>query len=218
MRKVCITILILVFVALCALPLLRPATATPIHSTATDKLGGYTGNSGSGAADNVKADLDIVDALVDLVLVNQNGTGDLIAGREYALTMNMGSANDDDLFEVLGGPILITSLTFYCTTDVGATNTWTIILDHADKDVEFTSAVDVAGANDGDRIVFTSANPAILTILALTANIGSTNLMSPWFCPVGMIEVVNDDSTTTGVFDVYITFIPLTTGVTVTAK
>ncbi len=142
----------------------------------------------------------------------------LVPGRQYSLTMNMGSANDDDLFDVAGGPILINSLTFYCTTDVAAANTWTIMLDHADKDIEFTTAVDVAAANDGDRIVFSAANPSVITILALTDNVGSGNPMIPWFCPVGMLEVVNDDSTQVGVFDVYMTFTPLSEGVIVTAK
>ena len=142
----------------------------------------------------------------------------LVAGKSYSLTMNMGAANDDDLFNIVGGPILITSLSFYCTTDVAAANTWTIKLDHVDKDVEFTTAVDVAAANDGDRIVFSAANPAVITILALTDNVGSGNPMIPWFCPVGMLEVVNDDSTQVGVFDVYITFIPLTGGITVTPQ
>ncbi len=142
----------------------------------------------------------------------------LVAGKSYSLTMTMGSAHSDDLFLVAGGPIMITDLSFYCTTDVASTNTWTIILDHADKDVEFTSAVDVATANDGDRIVFSAANPAVITILALTNEVGSGNPMYDWFCPIGMIEVVNDDSTQVGVFEVYMTFIPLTNGVTVTPK
>jgi len=142
----------------------------------------------------------------------------LVAGQSYSLTMNMGAAHSDDLFAVAGGPILITDLTFYCTTDVASTNTWTIFLDHADKDVEFTSAIDAAAANDGDRIVFSAANPAVITILALTAEVGSGNPMYDWFCPIGMIEVNNDDSTQTGVFDVYMTFIPLTDGVTVTPQ
>jgi hypothetical protein len=142
----------------------------------------------------------------------------LVAGQSYSLTMNMGAANDDDLFDIVGGPILITSLSFYCTTDVASTNTWTIKLDHVDKDVEFTTAVDVAAANDGDRIIFSAANPSVISILALTDNVGSGNPMIPWFCPEGMLEVVNDDSTQVGVFDVYITFIPLADGITVTAQ
>ncbi len=142
----------------------------------------------------------------------------LVAGQSYSLTMNMPAAHSDDLFDIVGGPILITSLSFYCTTDVASTNTWTIMLDHVDKDVEFTTAVAVTAANDGDRIVFSAANPSVITILALTTNVGSGNPMIPWFCPVGMLEVVNDDSTQVGVFDVYMTFMPLTGGITVTPQ
>ncbi len=142
----------------------------------------------------------------------------LSAGTEYSVTMNMAVADDDNLFAVAGGPIMITSLSFYCTTDVDGAQVWTIFLDHTDKDVEFTSAVDIVAANDGDRIVFSAANPAVPTILALTNEVGSGNPMYPWFCPVGMIEVNNDNSQQAGVFDVYMTFIPLTDGVTVTAQ
>jgi len=183
------------------------------------KLGAFTGpEAGAAQDDNVKASLDLAHTDLDSVLVNQAGTGTLAAGRTYSITMTMPAADSDDLFLVAGGPILINTLTFYCTTDVDGANTWTIIVDHATKDIEFTDAVDIQAANDGDRIVFSAANPAAMSIVALTANVGSSNLMGPWFCPPGMIEVTNDDSTQAGVFEVYMTFTPLTTGVTVTAQ
>ena len=215
--KISITVLLVCALLLVCLTM-RSTTARPINDVDI-QLGAFTGpETGAAQDDNVKASLDLAHTDLDTLLAVQAGSGALIAGQTYSLTMNMGAANSDDLFDVLGGPILITSLTFYCTTDVASTNTWTIILDHADKDVEFTTAVDVAAANDGDRIIFTSANPSVLTIVAITANVGSTNLMDPWFCPIGMIEVVNDDSTQVGVFDVYMTFIPLHSGITVTAQ
>ncbi len=187
-----------------------------LTSTATGLIAdNYYGNLG-GAAFLVDPGSCFQQRNTASTAINQAGVGaPLEPGRLYSVTMNMGAAHTDDLFEVTGGPILINSLTFYCTTDVAATNTWTILVDHVDKDIEFTTAVDVAAANDGDRIIFTSANPSVPTILALTDNVGSSNLMSPWFCPIGMIEVNNDNSTQVGVFDVYMTFTPLSEGVNV---
>jgi len=143
----------------------------------------------------------------------------LEAGKSYVRMMTMAAADDDDLFDISGGSILITNLIFYTTTDCDGTNTWTIIIDADDgQNVEFTDAVDVAAVNDGDRIVFSDANPAALTILAQTANVGSASLMSGWYCEEGMLEVTNDDSAQAGVFNVYMTFIPLEEGVTVTSQ
>lgn len=217
-KLIATTLLAVALLCMCIFPAVQPVVATPINSVDI-QLGSFTGpETGTAQDDNVKASLDLAHIDLDAIIANQAGTSSLIAGKTYSLTMNMGAANDDDLFLVAGGPISITNLSFYCTTDVASTNTWTIMLDHVDKDVEFTTAVDVAAANDGDRIVFSAANPSVITILALTTNVGSGNPMIPWFCPAGMLEVVNDDSTQVGVFDVYITFIPLADGVSVTAQ
>ena len=143
----------------------------------------------------------------------------LIPGKEYVRMMTMAAADSDDLFDIDGGSILITNLMFYTTTDCDGTNTWTILIDADDgQDVEFTDAVDVAAVNDGDRIVFSDANPAVLTILAQTANVGSSSLMTGWYCEEGMLEVNNDDSAQAGAFNVYMTFIPLEPGITVTPQ
>lgn len=143
----------------------------------------------------------------------------LIPGKDYFVTMNMPSAIDDDLFSVVGGPILIKSLTALCSTAIGAASTWTVILDHATLgDTEFTTAVDVDTLAAGGTLVFTAANGAVITILNVGANVGSTNLMDSWFCPIGMIEVVEDEAGTTGVVDWFMTFTPLTEGVTVTPQ
>ena len=141
----------------------------------------------------------------------------LVAGQTYALTKTDGTAHSDDLFSVAGGPILITSLTGFCITAVGGQVTTTIICDAA-VDKEFTTAVDIDTLEEGGLLVFSNANPAVLTILGVAANSGAGNLMSPWYCPVGMIENVNDDSTQTGVISWSMTFIPLTDGVVVVPK
>lgn len=140
----------------------------------------------------------------------------LVAGKTYALTKADGTAHSDDLFSVTGGPILITSFTGYCVTAIGGTVTTTIILDHASlADREFTSSVDINTLDEGGLLIFTEANPAVVTIVNLGANTGASQLMDPWYCPVGMIENVNDDPTQTGVISWSMTFIPLTDGVAV---
>ena len=143
----------------------------------------------------------------------------LVAGQQYAVTMNMPAAIDDDLFSVAGGPILITDLVGVCSTAIGAASTWTITLDHATQaDTEFTDAVDVDVLAAGGKLMFSAANPSLMSIVALGANVGSSSLMGRWYCPVGMIEVVEDEAGTTGVVDWYMTFIPLVDGVTVTPQ
>ena len=140
----------------------------------------------------------------------------LVAGQTYALTKADGTAHTDTLFSVTGGPILITSFTGYCITEIGGTVTMTIILDHATTgDREFSSAVDINALAAGGLLIFTEANPAVLTIVAIGANAGGSQLMDPWYCPVGMIGNTNDDPTQTGVISWSMTFIPLTDGVTV---
>lgn len=140
-------------------------------------------------------------------------------GQQYSVTMNMPAAIDDDLFSVAGGPIWINDLVGVCSTAVGAASTWTIILDHATQaDTEFTDAVDVDAIAAGGKLMFSAANPSLMSIVALGANVGSSNLMGRWYCPAGMIEVVEDESGTTGVIDWYMTFTPLADGVTVTPQ
>ena len=142
----------------------------------------------------------------------------LVPGQTYVVTMHMPAATDDDLFSVAGGPILITNLTGYVTTDIGAACTISIIMDHADQDFEFSTAVDIDTAVDGGRLVFSAAAPSVPTILAIGNDAGSANPMLPWFSPVGMIELLDSGGGTTGVIDWYLTFIPLGPGVTVTPQ
>ena len=140
-----------------------------------------------------------------------------VPGRTYVVKMQMAVAHTDDLFTVVGGPILITNLMFYVTGDCDGTNTWTIFLDAGDgQDIDLSDSVDIATVNDGDRILFSNANPAALTILAQGANVGSASLMTGWYIEPGVLEVVNANSTQAGLFDVYMTFIPLAAGITVT--
>jgi len=128
-----------------------------------------------------------------------------------------------DLFDVDGGPILIKSMVGYVDAVIGANATSAqLIIDRDDEatDTEFTTSVAITDDVVGTTYIFTSANAAVLTPLTPGA-VGSSNLMSPWFCPEGMIEqlMTADPGGAEGDHITwYMTYVPLTTGVTVTAQ
>lgn len=128
-----------------------------------------------------------------------------------------------NLFDVDGGPILITSIVGYVTTVIGSNATTAqLIVDRDDSatDTEFTTAVAITDDVVGSVYVFSDANPAVLTPLTPGA-CGSSTLMSPWFCPEGMIEqaMSADPGGDAGAHITwYMTYIPLATGVIVTAQ
>ncbi len=144
------------------------------------------------------------------------------AGDSYATEWDETLYLSDDAWIVAGGPILITSMVGQITTayNGGLTRTWWCNAGTATQDVEFTDSVDIDGYTVGDRIIFTNANPALHTDLAgAGANIGASSLMSPWFCPIGTIEVlVEAPAATAGDITWYMTYIPLVDGVTVTPQ
>jgi len=140
-----------------------------------------------------------------------------IAGRTYASVMTATSQNDD-LFDVDGGAILITSFTGVVTTEIGAVgNTIAIVLD-ADAgfiDSDFSTAVETNGDVVGTRYLFSNVTESVLTPVSDTA--GNTNPMESWFCGEGMIEQAASGSTT-GAIKWYMTWIPFADGTTVTAQ
>ena len=144
------------------------------------------------------------------------------AGDSYATEWDETTYLSDDAWIVAGGPILITSLVGQITTayDNALTRTWWCDATTAVQDVEFTDSVDINAYTVGDRIIFTNANPALHTDLAgAGANIGASSLMSPWFCPIGTIEVlVEGPVAANGDITWYMTYIPLVDGVTVTPQ
>lgn len=145
----------------------------------------------------------------------------LVAGRMYALTKVGALAQDDLLFGVTGGPILITSFTGLITTVIPASACTATIINNATTglDVEFTDAVDIQSWVDGARIVFTEANPAVWTTLTIAAEQGSSQLMDPWFCDPGVIEMTDDDNNSgSGIIDWSMSFIPLADNVVVTVE
>lgn len=196
--------------------MLTPLEATPVGS-AIEKLGAFTGpTSGTDQDDNVKASLDLAHTDLNTIIAYQEGT-QTIAGRTYA-SVKQATAMDDDLFDVDGGAVLITSCVGVVTTNiVNATGSLKLFLD-ADTgfvNYDFSTAVDLDNDQAGQRIVFSSANASVLTPLA---SAGGSILMTPWFCGEGMIEQDNTDEDATGAIKWYITWIPYEDGTTVTAQ
>jgi len=199
--------------------------ATPIHSTATDKLGGYTGNSGAGAADNAKADIDIIDAIVDAIVVDTTAiiarttdAGALVIGETYVVSSAEAvvDASTVRLFAVLGGPIEIISMFGECVTDcAGSPGALNLEIDATTGayDADFTTAVSVDASDEGDILQF-AAITAGESVLVPTAGVNA-GLPISWYCPVGDIEQATA-STGTGGFIWRMTFRPLAAGVTVT--
>lgn len=125
-----------------------------------------------------------------------------------------------NLFDVDGGPILITDFYGHVTTQLGSTSTTLVIQLDADSgwvNYDFSTTVSVTNQSAGDRIVFTAANESVLTPLNSTSG-GATNLFKSWICGEGMIEATASTSDNDGAITWYMEYIPLTAGVTVTAQ
>lgn len=145
----------------------------------------------------------------------------LIAGREYSTTWDEATFANDDAWIVAGGPIMITSLTGIITTeyDGQCDHTWLINAETAAQDREFTDSVDINAYLVGSILVYTAANPALITQLQAGTNKGTGNLMLPWFCPIGTLELlIENNAASNGAITWYMTYIPLVEGVTVTPQ
>ncbi len=130
------------------------------------------------------------------------------------------TGTDDDLFDVAGGPIIITDFYGVVTTLIGATATTMEITLDADSpwvDYDFSTAVAITSDSVGDRYIFTAANESVLTPLA-GADGGATSLFKGWLCGEGMIEQNASTTDNTGAITWYMTFVPLRSGITVTPQ
>ena len=139
------------------------------------------------------------------------------AGQTYC-SVKTATSQSDDLFDVDGGAILITSFTGNVTTAIGAAaNSIAINLD-ADSgwiNSDFSTAVETNADLIGTRYVFSSATESVLTPVSDTA--GNTNPMTNWYCGEGMIEQTCSGATT-GAIVWYMTWIPFNDGTTVTPQ
>jgi len=145
-----------------------------------------------------------------------------IAGQAYTTSVtNVAFATPEDhLFDVDGGDILITSFVGIVTELVDSNvATCGIEIDRDDEaaDTEFTTLVAIEDDVVGTVYVFTDVAIPVLTPLVPGA-VGSNTLMSPWFCPEGMIEQANSAANLDGTIVWHMTWIPYTDGTTVTAQ
>lgn len=173
-----------------------------------------------------KASTDSLEAIANAVSTIDSyvdrGT-DGVLGQTYAVSVEADEVTQD-LWDVAGGDILITSMVGKVDVQIGANATnCKLLIDRDDgaADTEFTTAVAIETDAVGTVYIFTAANPAVLTPLTPGAN-GSSSLMTGgWYCPEGMIEQ-NMDADPGGAAGDHITwfmtYIPLETGVTVTAQ
>jgi hypothetical protein len=130
------------------------------------------------------------------------------------------TGTDDDLFDVDGGPILITDFWGVVTTAIGATVTTMEINLDADSpwtDYDFSTAVAITSDSVGMRYVFTAANESVLTPLE-GADGGATSLFKSWVCGEGMIEQNASTTDNDGGITWYMTYMPLAADITVTAQ
>lgn len=130
---------------------------------------------------------------------------------------------DQDLMDIQGGPIFITKMMGIVTVEIGGNaTTASIMIDRDDTaaDTYLTTKVNIESDPVGAVYVFSDAAQSVLTPLEAGDN-GSTNSMGGWFVPEGMLE--QDMSADPGGaagdhITWYITWYPLTTGVTCVAQ
>ena len=204
--KIVVPLLALMLVAICiVLALYRNAHATPVDIM-NDKIGLFTGpRDGTAWDDNLYASQSIIqDYRVKVAKKAQTSV----------------KSSTPDLFDVDGGAILIKNFYGVITTTIGATATTMQINFDADSgftDYGFSTAVAITNDSAGHRIAFSNANPSVLTPIAGSAA-GASTLMSPWFCGEGMIEGTASTNDNDGAITWYMEYIPLESGVTVTAQ
>ncbi len=135
---------------------------------------------------------------------------------------------DDDLFDVANGPIMIVDFVGVISTAMSPAETelqTQLDADTGGEDYGFSTLVDIRDLSVGNRIIFTAANPSVLTPLSGSPT-GATSLFKSWICQEGMIEQnvspVGDGgaarTTAVGAVTWFMVYIPLTADVVVTAQ
>jgi len=213
-----ITSVMLILLALTMVVIFANTAQAIPRGAVREKVGSYTGPIGGAAADdNIKAHLDIIKTETATIVANIGTSAATKAGKTYA-SVKTATSTSDDLFDVDGGAILITSFVGVVTTQIGAvTNTIQIDLD-ADAgwiDSDFSTAVETNADGAGTRYTFTNVAESVLTPVSDTA--GNTSLMNAWYSGEGMIEQTASGATT-GAIKWYMTWIPYEDGTTVTAQ
>ena len=198
------------------------ATSNPPMWLTTDSLENKIGVDDAanlGTTVNVTADADgsILERLEQLEQY-LNAT-DTKAGQQYASTMTS-TMVDDDMFDVDGGAILITSIVGVVTTqsqDQANAIEITLDADVGFVDYDLSTAVETTGDVAGTRYVISAVNEGVFTPLE-GADAGANILSTGLFCGEGMIELNAAQATHTGAIKWFITWVPYEDGTTVTAQ
>jgi len=166
---------------------------------------------------------DLSSTVVDNIQAAMDANSTLLYWQERSATITMAgiATPTNNLFDVDGGPILITSFVGICTETIDANVMTLQITNDADggiTDTEFSTAVSCEDDVAGTIYVFTNVNPSVLTPLVTGTGEGATTLMTPWVCKEGMIECAASAANLTGTIVWYMRWRPLVTGVTVTAQ
>jgi hypothetical protein len=176
------------------------------RSSGRDERGAFTGpRSGTAQDDNIKASLDLLHA------------------NQAKYISKVATSASDDLFDVDGGPIMILDFIGVVTTNMSPGNALDqqiqLDADSGGEDYGFSTSVAVTNLSVGNRIVFTAANPSVLTPLSGTPT-GATSLFKSWICQEGMIEQQASPtaSANTGAITWIMIYMPLADDVTVTAQ
>ncbi len=145
-------------------------------------------------------------------------TNDIVIAQERAVEkLDCETADgDQNLFQVAGGPVIVTRLVGIVTTEIDANDTTTqIIADPTEgNEVNMSTAVDLEGAVVGTSITFTDAATPVLTP---DADGAMTQLpQTDYLCPEGVIKAEINAANTAGVIAWYLVYKPLAPGAAVT--
>ena len=170
----------------------------------------------------IVADLGGISEIGDKVVADMDANSTSLYWQEKTVSVtNVGFVSPvDNLFDVDGGPILISYFSGICTELIDSNVATAQIVCDADDtvDQQFSTAVAITDDVLGTVYVFTGVNPSVLTPLITGTTEGASNLMTPWVCKEGMIEQANNVANLDGTIVWYMTYRPLAAGITVTAQ
>jgi len=190
-------------------------TALPANKSLYDVTGAYTADGGADDEDTIMAHLDLVYA--------DSAALDDFKEKSVSKEISTITNGNHDLFVVAGGPIKILEIVAYVTTEIGAEGN--LVNYNIDPT---TPATDTVFGTDGTALE-TNAD-AVGTLYTwdgvvandLTATTNGVALgvaaESGIIVPAGSIELAcANDGSVDGAITVYMRYIPLASGVTVTA-
>ena len=148
-----------------------------------------------------------------------NTTMDIAIAQEHSVAkVDCATADgDQDLFEIVGGPVIVTRIVGIVTTEIAVADTTTKLIAEpaVGSDVDMSTAVDLTGDAAGTSITFTDAATPVLTE---DANGAMTQLpVTDYLCPVGKIKAEINAANDGGVIAWYVVFKPLAPGAYVAA-